>query len=118
MTPRGEGRTGARKAPTSVPDRPHLLEWLKDPKNGAAYVEAVLDEGEPEGLKQALRNIAEAQGGIAAVAKRAGLSRETLDRTLSKSGNPQIMSLTRIPAPCDPARRRPAVFTPASRPPS
>jgi len=91
-----KGQKRGAKAPASVPHRPKLLEWLKDPRNAVAYVEAVLDEGDSKGLMQALRNVAEAQGGIAAVAERAGLSRETLYRTLSKSGNPQLMSLTRI----------------------
>jgi len=91
-----KGQKSGAKAPASVPHRPKLIEWLKDPQNAVAYVEAVLDEGDSKGLMQALRNVAEAQGGIAAVAERAGLSRETLYRTLSKSGNPQLMSLTRI----------------------
>jgi probable addiction module antidote protein len=91
-----KGQKRAAKAPPSVPHRPTLLEWLKDPRTAVAYVEAVLDEGDSKGLMQALRNVAEAQGGIAAVAERAGLSRETLYRTLLKSGNPQLMSLTRI----------------------
>ena len=91
-----KGQKRGEKAPASAPHRPKLLEWLKDPRNAVAYVEAVLDEGDSKGLMQALRNVAEAQGGIAAVAERAGLSRETLYRTLSKSGNPQLMSLTRI----------------------
>lgn len=91
-----KGRKSKTSAPASVPHRPKLLEWLKDSRNAVAYVEAVLDEGDSKGLMQALRNVAEAQGGIAAVAERAGLSRETLYRTLSKGGNPQLMSLTRI----------------------
>ena len=91
-----KGPKRGAKAPASVPHRPKLIEWLKDPRNAVAYVEAVLDEGDSKGLMQALRNVAEAQGGIAAVAERAGLSRETLYRTLSKSGNPQLLSLTRI----------------------
>ena len=85
-----------RGVPASVPHRLELLQWLKEPRNVKAYVEAVLDEGDSEGLMQALRNVAEAQGGISVVAERAGLSRETLYRTFSKSGNPQLSSLTRI----------------------
>lgn len=91
-----KGQKRRAKAPASVPHRPKLLEWLKDSRNAVAYVEAVLEEGDSTELMQALRNIAEAQGGIAAVAERAGLSRETLYRTLSKRGNPQLMSWTRI----------------------
>ena len=92
----GKGPKRGAKVLTSVPHRPTLLQWLKEPRNAEAYIEAVLDEGDPKGLMQALRNVAEAQGGIAAVAERAGLSRETLYRTLSKSGNPQLTSLTKI----------------------
>jgi len=83
-------------APASVPHRPQLLEWLKDPANAAAYVEAALDEGDPAGLLQALRNVAESRGGLARIAEKTGLNREALYRTLSKRGNPQLRSLTAI----------------------
>jgi probable addiction module antidote protein len=83
-------------APTSVPDRPRALEWLKDPANAAAYIEAALEEGDAAGLLQALRNVAEACGGIAQIAERTGLNRESLYRTLSRRGNPQLDSLTAI----------------------
>jgi probable addiction module antidote protein len=91
-----KGQKRVAKAPAGMPHRPKLLEWLKDSRNAVAYLEAALDEGDAKGLMQTLRNIAEAQGGIAAVAVRAGLSRETLYRALSKRGNPQLMGLTRI----------------------
>jgi len=91
-----KGRKGETSAPTSVPDRPHLLEWLKDPENAAAYIEAVLEEGDPVGLLQALRNVAESRGGVSRIARETGLSREALYRTLSKRGNPQLRSLTAI----------------------
>ncbi len=60
-----KGRKRKASAAASVPDRPRLLEWLKDPKNAAAYIEAVLDEGDATGLLQALRNVAQARSGIA-----------------------------------------------------
>jgi hypothetical protein len=60
-----KGQKRGAKALASVPHRPKLLEWLKDPRNAVAYVEAVLDEGNSKGLMQALRNVAEAQGGSA-----------------------------------------------------
>ena len=82
--------------PASVPHRPLVLAWLKDPANAAAYVEAVLDEGDPAALLQALRNVADARGGIARIAKKTGLDREALDRTLSKRGNPPLRSLMAI----------------------
>ena len=91
-----KGRKGKTSAPISVADRPHLLEWLKDPENAAAYIEAVLEEGDPAGLLQALRNVAESRGGVSRIARETGLSREALYRTLSKRGNPQLRSLTAI----------------------
>jgi probable addiction module antidote protein len=93
--PKGKRKTGA-KVPASVPHKPHLLNWLKDARNAAAYLEAAFEEDDVEGLMQAVRNVAEAQGGIARVAERTGLSRETLYRTLSKQGNPQVKSLAAI----------------------
>jgi len=41
----------------------------------------------------ALRNVAEAKGGMAVLAEKANLSRESLYRMLSKRGNPEIKSL-------------------------
>ena len=79
-----------------MPRRPYLLEWLKGPANAAAYVEAALEEGDPAGLLQALRNVAEARGGIARIAQQTGLNREALYRTLSKRGNPQLKNLAAI----------------------
>ena len=83
-------------APASVSSRPHLLAWLQDAENAAAYIEAALAEGDSGDLLYALRNVAEARGGIAHIAERTGLNREALYRTLSKRGNPQLKSLTAI----------------------
>jgi len=91
-----KGRSRRASAPASVPHRPHLLEWLKDSENAAAYVEAAIEMGDPAGLLQALRNIAEARGGIARIAEKTGLNREALYRTLSRRGNPQLKSLAAI----------------------
>jgi probable addiction module antidote protein len=41
----------------------------------------------------ALRRVAEAQGGIAKVAKAAGVERESLYRALSATGNPRLSTL-------------------------
>lgn len=93
-TKKGRGRKAG--APASVPHRPQLLAWLKDPGNAAAYVETAIDEGDPAGILQALRNVAEARGGIARIAEKTGLNREALYRTLSRRGNPQLKSLAAI----------------------
>jgi len=93
--PKGK-RKSAAKVPASVPHKPQLLNWLKDARNAAAYIEAAFEDDDVEGLMQAVRNVAEAQGGVARVAEKTGLSRETLYRTLSKRGNPQFKSLAAI----------------------
>jgi DNA-binding phage protein len=42
----------------------HLLEQLQDPEEAAAYLNAALHDEDPYAFLLALRNIAEAQGGI------------------------------------------------------
>ena len=61
------------------------------------YLKAALeDEEEPRVLLIALRQIAQARGGIAKVAKAAGVERESLYRTLSARGNPRLSTLTAV----------------------
>lgn len=81
----------------SRPYRDTLLEALKDPEEVAAYLDAALEEGDREAFLIALRNVAEARlGGISGLAERTGLSRETLYRTLSEQGNPELSSLDKL----------------------
>jgi len=63
---------------------------LKTRKAIVAYLNAALEDGEPSVLLEALRNVAQAKGGIGTLAKSAGVSRESLYRTLSARGNPKI----------------------------
>jgi probable addiction module antidote protein len=44
----------------------------------------------------ALRNVAKARGGVAALARETGMNRVALSRALSESGNPELRSLTKI----------------------
>ena len=84
-------------SPRSAPYKPVQHEWLrKDAKHAAAFLEAAMETGDPGDLMAALRDIAEAHGGINEIAKATGLNRETLYRTLSKKGNPQLSSLIPI----------------------
>ena len=70
-----------------------LIESLKEPSEAAAYLNAALEDGDKETFLLALRNIAEANGGMKAVAEKADLNRESLYRTLSHRGNPEIRTL-------------------------
>lgn len=72
------------------------MEQLKDPAEAAAYVEAIIEERSQPALMLALRQVAMAQGGVAALARRAKVTREAAYRILSTSGNPELRSLTAI----------------------
>ena len=79
-----------------MPYEDWLLERLKDPKQAAAYLEAVLDEGDQAALMLALRQVAKARGGVAELARKSKLAREATYRMLSASGNPELRSLTAL----------------------
>jgi len=64
-----------------------LLEALQDPKEAAAYLTAALEDGMPEVFLLALRDVAKARG-MSRVAGEADLSRESMDRMLSRRGTP------------------------------
>ncbi len=68
-------------------------DYLKTRKDVAAYLNAALEDGSPAVLLQALRNVAQTKGGMGALAKAAGVSRESLYRTLSARGNPKVDTL-------------------------
>ena len=70
-----------------------LREHLADDANVAALLDEALAGGDEGDIMYALRAISEARGGIASVATATGLSRETLYRTLSRSGNPRLSTL-------------------------
>jgi probable addiction module antidote protein len=77
-----------------------VIELLReDPAFADEYLSAALDEvnqpGGREALLAALRHIAEAQG-MATVAERAGIPRESLYRALSTKGNPTIKTLLAV----------------------
>lgn len=77
-----------------------LAELKEDRELAVAYLKvamASLDDPEDRaaGLL-ALRTVAEAYGGLGAVAAEAGISRESLYRALSPSGNPTLKTLLAV----------------------
>lgn len=71
-----------------------LIQRLKkDPKFAAVYLSVALEEEDQEGFLMALRNVMEAQGGVAAVAKKAKINRVSLYKISSKKGNPEFGSV-------------------------
>lgn len=72
----------------------------KDPVFVAAYLRVAFGEIDEPGGEQAflvaLRPVVEARGGMTEIARRAGLSRESLYRTLSAQGNPTLRTLHKV----------------------
>lgn len=64
-----------------------------DPGFAAAYLDAVLEDGDQDEFLLALRRLSEACGGVQSVAARARLNPTTLYRTLSARGNPELKSV-------------------------
>jgi probable addiction module antidote protein len=56
----------------------------------------MLEDGDARAVPVALRTVVDAVGGMAALADKTGLSRETLYRTLSERGNPRLDTLAVI----------------------
>ena len=79
-----------------------LIEQLKDHDEAVANLNAALEEslkGDEESQQVfliALRNVAEAQGGIGVLAKKAHVGRESLYKTLSGAGNPKWHTLVSL----------------------
>ena len=61
-----------------------------------AYLNAGLEDGDSAVLLEALSNVAQTRGGMGALAKAAGVSRESLYRTLSRRGNPKIETVMEL----------------------
>ena len=84
------------KASTSH-DEAMIRELRENPDFAAEYLRAALEDGEePQVLLVALRRVAEARGGVAKVAKAAGIERESLYRALSAHGNPRLSTLVAV----------------------
>ena len=73
--------------------RESLLESLRNPEEAAQYLNACLEDEDARVFLLALREVADARGGIRSLSRDAHLNRESLYRMLSKSGNPSLDSL-------------------------
>ena len=79
-----------------MPKRTHdydtwLFQQLTDPTVAANYINAAIEDS-TEMLLVALRNVAETHK-MAKIAKKAGIAREALYKTLSEEGNPRLETL-------------------------
>jgi len=78
-------------------DKAVVNELRERPEFATEYLKAAMeDTDEPEVLLIALRRVAEARGGVAKIAKAAGVERESLYRALSPRGNPRWSTLVAV----------------------
>jgi probable addiction module antidote protein len=85
---------GASKTKTVAYD---VAEQLRTPEEMAAYLDAWLEEAPEDaaGIARALGDIARAKG-MTQVARDSGLSRESLYKALSETGNPSFATVLRV----------------------
>jgi probable addiction module antidote protein len=91
-----------RKAKTRRPAKTKTVpydvaEQLRNPEEMAAYLDAWFEEApdDASGIARALGDIARARG-MTQVARDAGLSRESLYKALSKTGNPSFATILKV----------------------
>ncbi len=71
----------------------YLREWLKEPENAAAFLNAALGDDNREIFIPALRNVANAWGSLSLLADLSDIKKTTLYRALSRKGNPDFRQI-------------------------
>jgi len=81
----------------------YLLSKLNDPEEAREYLREAydrsLDDGNGAVFQLALRDVAEANGGVAWLAKKSGMARESVYRVLAKNRDPKFGSILKICKP-------------------
>ncbi len=72
-----------------------VADTLETKEDIAAYLDAVLEDGDPDLLKKALGDIARAKG-MTEIARTAGLGRANLYKALSPEGNPEFATVAKV----------------------
>lgn len=80
----------------SVDYNKRLIKHLKNPKEAAAYLNAILAEGDSKLFLKALGKIAEAKGGVSQLASKTKVSRVGLYKVFSEQGNPEFKTIEGI----------------------
>lgn len=70
-------------------------EHIRTEKDVVAYLDAAFEDGDPAIIASTLGYIARSKG-MAGIAKKAGLGRESLYKALSKDGNPGFLTIVKV----------------------
>ena len=81
-----------KKTKTSLYDS---ADYLDSPEAIDAYMQEALETDDPAFIAQALGTIARSRG-MSQIARKAGLSRESLYKALSTDGNPEFGTVIRV----------------------
>lgn len=68
--------------------------YLRTVEDRVAYLEAILDDGDPSLIAAGLGDIAKAMG-VTEFSRRTGLSRETIYKGLTADGNPTLDTIAK-----------------------
>ena len=85
-----------KSAPYRSQEGATVESFRKDPAFAAEYLNSILEDGDQEELMPALRRMSEAFGGVQKLAGKAQLNANTLYRTLSPKGNPELKTFRNI----------------------
>ncbi len=72
-----------------------IVDSLNSDESIAAYLDAALEDGDPQLILAALGDIARAKG-MTEVARNAGLGRQSLYKALSSEGNPEFATVLKV----------------------
>ncbi len=71
------------------------VDYLTTEEDIAAYLDAVMEEGEPALIAAALGDVARARN-FSQLARDVGMSRQGLDKALSGEGNPSLSTVVKV----------------------
>lgn len=76
--------------------REDLLKELQDPEFAAEYLNQALAQDDTKTFLIALKDVADASGGLGELSGKVPLARQSLYKVLSSSGNPTLSTLQQI----------------------
>ncbi len=73
-----------------------LFDQLTDSEIAAEYLTAAIEDGSADEFLLALRDVAEARGGVGMLSDMTDLNRQSMYKMLSENGNPTLTSLLSV----------------------
>lgn len=84
-----------KKIPPAAPHEESLYEDLHDPREAALYLNASIEDRDPDGILLALYDIARANN-LSQMAEKIRVNRVSLYKMLTKGGNPSFRNILKV----------------------